>query len=94
MITISVTHPGAIAWYAEHVCTETSSSRAHRLPARTAARSLSDGERRERVPAQSVNAQDRDATAVVHSAIHISKLLKYFKRLVHQLRGVCRDEFG
>ena len=41
-----------------------------------------------------LNAQDGDVNAVVHSAIHISKLLKHFKRLVHQLRGVCRDDFG
>ena len=80
--TGSVTHPGAIAWYAEHVYTGTSPSRAHGLPARTVARRSSAGERRERILAQSVNAQDRDADTVVHSTIHISEPLKGLKRLL------------
>ena len=62
------------------ICTGTSPSKAHGLPAGTAARRLSDGERRERVPVQSVNAQDRDLNAVVHSAIYISKPLKRARR--------------
>ena len=64
--TGSPTPADAIALFARNVCIRTSPSRAHGQPAGTAARRLSTGERRERVPAQSVNAQDRDVNAVVH----------------------------
>ena len=45
----SSTVPDVAAFYAGHVCTGTSPSRGRALPARTAARLSSDGERRERV---------------------------------------------
>ena len=80
--TLSVTLTGAIAQYAGHVCTGASPSRAHGLPARTAARRSSDGERRERIPAQCVSAHASDMNAVVHSAIHTSQPLQSLKRLL------------
>ena len=84
--TVSVTLTDAIAQYAGRVCTGTSPSRAHGLTARTAARRSSAGERRERVPAPSVN-------AVVHSAIHLLDLLQRFRRfsLLVYLAGICNS---
>ena len=80
--TLSVTLTGAIAQYAGHVCTGASPSRAHGLPARTAARPSSAGERREHIQAQSVNTYNRDVNAAVHSAIHTSQPLQSLKRLL------------